>query len=96
MLLFLSCIQLEHNYCICLHVIKKNEMDIAKKLIRLDLQALTLNRQTIQFEFSPTWSCVSLTRSTASSEWKLFRFAKMEVNSFQILLVDVTVDLYHI
>ena len=25
-----------------------------------------------------------------SSEWKLFRFDKMEVNSFQILLVDVT------
>ena len=33
-----------------------------------------INRQIIQFEFSPTWSCVSLTRSTSSSEWKLFRF----------------------
>ena len=43
-----------------------------------------------QFEFSPTWSCVSLTRSTTSSEWKLFRFAKKEVKYFQILLVDVT------
>ena len=39
------------------------------------------------FEFSPTWSCVSLTRSTTSSEWKLFRFDKMEVNTFQILLL---------
>ena len=29
-------------------------------------------------------------RSKTSSEWKLFRFDKMEVNSFQILLVDVT------
>ena len=48
------------------------------------------NRQIIQSEFSPTWSCVSLTRSTASSEWKLFRFDKMEVNCFQILLIDVT------
>ena len=40
------------------------------------------NRQIIQLEFSPTWSCVSLTRSTTSSEWKLFRFDKMEVNYF--------------
>ena len=46
--------------------------------------------QIIQFEFSPTWSCVSLTRSTASSEWTLFRFDKMMVNNFQILLIDVT------
>ena len=51
---------------------------------------MMLYRQIIQFEFSPTWSCVSLTRSTTSSEWKLFKFDKMEVNSFQILLVDVT------
>ena len=29
------------------------------------------NRQIIQLEFSPTWSCVSLTRSTTSSEWTL-------------------------
>ena len=48
------------------------------------------NRQIIQFEFSPTWSCVSLTRCTTSSEWKLFRFDKIGVNSSQILLVDVT------
>ena len=40
------------------------------------------NRQIIQSEFSLTWSCVSLTRSTTSSEWKLFRFDKMEVNFF--------------
>ena len=46
--------------------------------------------------FPPTWSCVSLTRSTTSSEWKLFRFDKMEVNSFQILLVDVKFYLDHI
>ena len=50
----------------------------------------TLYRQIIQLEFLPAWSCVSLTRSTTSSEWKLFRFDKMEVISFQILLVDVT------
>ena len=48
------------------------------------------NRQIIQSEFSPTWSCVSLTRSTTSREWKLFRFDKKEVNCFQILLIDVT------
>ena len=52
--------------------------------------SLTLNRQIIQAEFSPTSSCVSLTRSTASSELKLFKFDKMEVNCFQILLIDVT------
>ena len=51
---------------------------------------LSFNRQIIQFEFSPTLSCVSLTRSTTLSEWKIFRFDQMEVNSFQILLVDVT------
>ena len=54
------------------------------------------NRQIIQFEFSPTWSCVSLTRSTTSSEWKLFIFDKIEVNSFKIMLIDVTFYLYHI
>ena len=51
---------------------------------------LPFNRQIIQSEFSPTWSCVSLTRSTTSSDWKLFRFDNMEVNCFQILLIDVT------
>ena len=51
---------------------------------------LPFNRQIIQSEFSPTWSCVSLTRSTTSSDWKLFRFDKMEVNCFQILLIHVT------
>ena len=35
---------------------------------------LPFNRQIIQSEFSPTWSCVSLTRSTTSREWKLFRW----------------------
>ena len=50
----------------------------------------------MQSEFSPTWSCVSLTRSTTSSEWKLFRFVKMEVNRFQILLIYVTFYLYHV
>ena len=39
------------------------------------------NREIIQLEFSLTWSCVSLTRATTSSEWKLFTFDKMEVNS---------------
>ena len=48
------------------------------------------NRQIIQSEFSPTSSCVSLTRSTTSSEWKLCTFDKMDINSFQIVLIDVT------
>ena len=47
------------------------------------------SRQIILLEFSPTWSCVSLTRSTTSSEWKLFKFDKIEVNKFQILLINV-------
>ena len=48
------------------------------------------NRQITLFEFSLTWSCVSLTRSTTSSEWKLFTSDSMEGNCFQILLIDVT------
>ena len=47
----------------------------------------TYSYQVIQLEFSPTWSCVSLTRSTTLSEWKLFRFDKMEVNDFEMLLI---------
>ena len=43
---------------------------------------IVFNRKIIQFEFSTTWSCISLTRSTASSEWKLFKFDKMEVENF--------------
>ena len=53
-------------------------------------------RLIIQFEFSPTWSCVSLTQSITSSECKLFRFDKMAVDSFQNMLVDVTCYLKHI
>ena len=49
-----------------------------------------LNRQIIKSEFSLTWSCVSLTRSTYSSEWKLFRFDIMEVKKFQTLPNNVT------
>ena len=55
-----------------------------------DICAWPFNRQIIQFKFSPTWSCVSLARSTASSGWKLFRFDKMELNSFQIFLIDLS------
>ena len=33
---------------------------------------------------------------TTSSEWKLFRFDNMDVNCFQILLIDVTFYLYHV
>ena len=58
-------------------------IDIHNIIISPKILLYLFNRQIIQFEFSPTWSCVSLTRSTTSSEWKLFRFDKMEVNSFQ-------------
>ena len=54
------------------------------------------SRQIIQLEFSPTWSCVSLTRSTTSSEWKLFRFDNIEVNNFQIFLLNVTFYLWQV
>ena len=36
-----------------------------------------LDHWATQFEFSITWSCVSLTRATASSDWKLFVFCQM-------------------
>ena len=39
--------------------------------------------------FSPTWSCVSLTRSTSSSEWKLVKVDQMEVNEFEIFLINL-------
>ena len=51
--------------------------------IRVIFNILPFDRQIIQFEFSPTWSCVSLTRSTTSSEWKLFRCDKMGVTGFK-------------
>ena len=51
---------------------------------------MPIDRQIIQMEFSPTWMCVSLMRSTNSNELKLFRFDKMEVNDFDILLTDGT------
>ena len=44
-------------------------------------------------EFSLAWSCVLLTQSTTSSEWKLFRFDKIEVNDLEILLIDVKFDI---
>ena len=54
-------------------------------------QVNPLTAKLFNLNFHPlTWSCVSLTKSTTSSEWKLFRFDKMEVNCFQILLIDVT------
>ena len=39
---------------------------------------------------------VSLTRSATSSEWKLLRFDKMEVDDFDILLIDVTFCSQHV
>ena len=54
------------------------------------------NSQMIQFEFSPTSSCVSLTRSTTSSEWELFGFDKMDVDYFQILSINVTFYLQYV
>ena len=55
-----------------------------------------ITAKLFNLNFSPTWSCVSLTRSPTPSEWKLFRFDKIEINTFQILLVDFTFYLYHI
>ena len=46
------------------------------------LRFSVVTAKNIQSEFSPTWNCVSLTGSTTSSEWKLFRFDKMEVYRF--------------
>ena len=55
----------------------------------VDIENTPFKRQIIQLEFSPTWSCVSLARPTTSSEWKLFRFDKIEVNDFEISLFCV-------
>ena len=46
--------------------------------------ALTFSLEIIQLEFSLTWSY----GSRPSSEWKLFRFDKMEVNYQLSNLVD--------
>ena len=42
-----------------------------------------LTANLFNMNFHPLKSCVSLTRSTTSSEWKLFRFDKTEVNIFK-------------
>ena len=55
---------------------------LAAKLLNLNFHAL---------EVVSRWRDPQLQVSV-----KLFRFAKMEVNCFQILLIDVTFYLYHI
>ena len=62
-------------------IIHMKRKEVTKTFMMILNWKQPFNRQIIQFEFSPTWS---------SSEWKLFRLDKMEVNTFQILLVDVT------
>ena len=42
--------------------------------------------KVIQFQFSPTWSCVSLPRPTTSSGWKLLIFVLFKTNYLQILM----------
>ena len=54
-----------------------------------------LTAKLYNLNFHPLEGCVSLTRSTTLSEWKLFRFGKMEVSCFQILRIDVTFYLCH-
>ena len=64
--------------------------DIAKNALYNLLFSWVLHRQIIWSEFSPTWSCVSLTRSTTSSEWNIFWSGKIMVNNFEIFLIDDT------
>ena len=45
------------------------------------------NHQVIYFEFPHTSSCVSLVRSTISSEWKLFILDNMGVNCSWLIYV---------
>ena len=68
---------------ICLGIVERGTQIQKTREIEPEMD-YPFNRQIIQSEFSPTWSCVSLTRSTTSSEWKLFRFDKMEVNCLNI------------
>ena len=64
----------QHKKCLCHSGLMRHYNSLQKNEFPLTF--------CIEMEyFSPTWSCVSLTRSTTSSEWKLFRFDKMEVNS---------------
>ena len=54
--------------------------------------AFTINpypAKVIYLNFHPR-SCVSLTRPTSSSGWKIFRFGKTEVNDFDILFIYLT------
>ena len=56
------------------------------------LLGLTLGftRQVILFEFSATWSCVSLPRTTTSSGWRLLTFASFENKKLQMLILKHT------
>ena len=56
-----------------LHMMFCKNGDLLIKQCRL----LSFDRNFFQFEFSVTWSCASLTRSTASSDWKFLRFVNV-------------------
>ena len=73
-----------------------DEYWIRLKLVHVSaMPALTIWRSNYSIgifilltHFSLTGSYVSLTRSTTLSEWKLLRFDKMEVNDFELLLIN--------
>ena len=50
-----------------------------------------LGRLIILFKFSPSWSCVSLPRSTTSTEWKLLKFANLN-NPFSFSISSYKTD----
>ena len=61
------------NFDLTIRNDKKNQKIIVKKYYSIPLFKVLFkpfNRQITPLEFLPTWSCVSLTRSTTSSEWK--------------------------
>ena len=54
-----------------------------------------LTAKIFNWNFRPV-EVASLTRSTTSSEWKLFRFDEMEISDFEILLINVKFHLKHV
>ena len=77
-------------YTTCLHI----EVQLGQESF------LRMMRRRIRWHCTPDtgfkffWSAFSLTSSTTASQWKLFRFDKMDINEFDILLTDVTFNTY--
>ena len=72
--------------CAYYHVCTICARDYVCTIMMIKKHCCSFNPSTAKL-FKLTWSCVSLTRFT--TDWKLFRAHKIEVNDFEILLIDV-------